>query len=122
MKEGGALMRATHVQRFRRLVLTLAMLVWLMVSAWAVSSPALAAPARSTCQAAFAAKLKPLLAAEMQQVRIPGALIYVDDPAQGCWNTALGIGNLATREPMQVNNSMRLGSITKTFTATVILQ
>jgi D-alanyl-D-alanine carboxypeptidase len=58
----------------------------------------------------------------MQQVRIPGAIIYVDDPGQGCWATALGLGNLASREPMQVHNHMRIGSLTKTFTATVILQ
>jgi D-alanyl-D-alanine carboxypeptidase len=71
---------------------------------------------------AFAAKLQPLLQAKMQQLRIPGAIIFVDDPGQGSWTTAMGIGNLASSEPMQVNNYMRIGSITKTFTATVILQ
>jgi D-alanyl-D-alanine carboxypeptidase len=34
----------------------------------------------------------------------------------------MGIGNLTSRQPMQVKSSMRVGSITKTFTATVILQ
>jgi D-alanyl-D-alanine carboxypeptidase len=58
----------------------------------------------------------------MQQLRIPGAIVYVDDPGQGSWATGLGMGNLATREPMQVTNFMRIGSFTKTFTATVILQ
>jgi D-alanyl-D-alanine carboxypeptidase len=115
-------MSATPVYLFRRVVFVLALLVCLLLSAWSVSSPVQPAPARSPCQAAFAAKLQPPLVAKMQQVRIPGALIYVDDPGQGCWTTALGIGNLASREPMQVNNSMRIGSITKTFTATVILQ
>jgi D-alanyl-D-alanine carboxypeptidase len=66
--------------------------------------------------------LQPLLQARMQQLRIPGALIYVDDPGQGSWTTALGIGNLASRQSMQVNNFMRIASITKTMTATVILQ
>jgi D-alanyl-D-alanine carboxypeptidase len=122
MKEGGALMSAKSAHRFRRFVFVLALLVCLVLSAWSVSSPVQAAPARSTCQAAFAAKLKPLLVAKMEQLRIPGAMIYVDDPAQGCWTTAMGLGNLASREPMQVHNSMRIGSITKTFTATVILQ
>lgn len=115
-------MRAKPVHFFRRLVFALALLACLVLSAWSVSSPVQAAPAHSTCQAAFAAKLKPLLVARMQQVRIPGAMIYVDNPTQGCWTTTLGIGNLASREPMQVNNYMRIGSITKTFTATVILQ
>jgi len=58
----------------------------------------------------------------MQQLRIPGAIVYVNDPGQGSWSTALGMGNLATREPMQVTNYMRVGSIAKTFTATIILQ
>ena len=110
------------IHHFRRFVFTLALLACLAYSASAVSLSVQAVPARSACQAAFAAKLKPLLLAKMQQLRIPGAIIYVNDPAQGCWTTALGIGNLATREPMQVNNSMRIGSITKTFTATIILQ
>jgi len=66
--------------------------------------------------------LQPLLQAQMQQLRIPGAIVYVNDPGQGSWSTALGMGNLATREPMQVNNYMRVGSISKTFTATIILQ
>jgi len=55
-------------------------------------------------------------------LRIPGAIVYVNDPGQGSWSTALGMGNLATREPMQVTNYMRVGSIAKTFTATIILQ
>jgi D-alanyl-D-alanine carboxypeptidase len=49
-------------------------------------------------------------------------MVYVNVPGQGTWTTALGIGNLASRQPMQVNNFMRIGSLTKTFTATVILQ
>jgi D-alanyl-D-alanine carboxypeptidase len=58
----------------------------------------------------------------MQQLGIPGAIVFVDDPGQGAWTTAMGIGNLATREPMQVNNYMRVGSLAKTFTTTAILQ
>jgi CubicO group peptidase (beta-lactamase class C family) len=34
----------------------------------------------------------------------------------------MGVGNLASRQPMQVNDPMRIGSITKTLTGTVILQ
>jgi D-alanyl-D-alanine carboxypeptidase len=105
------------------MVFPLALVVWLVVSACALSSPALAATTRSPAKSPpFVAKLQPLLQAQMQQLRIPGAMVYVDDPGQGSWTTALGMGNLATREPMQVNNYMRIGSLTKTFTTTVILQ
>jgi len=116
-------MRTTHVQLFRRLVLALTLVVWMGVSVWSVSSPAQAASMRSAEQSPpFVAKLKPLLQAKMQQLRIPGALVFVNDPGQGSWATGLGIGNLASRDPMQVHNFMRIGSLTKTFTATVILQ
>src|SRR5438067_4741698 len=123
MKEGGTLMSAKHVHLLGRLVFPLALLGCLLLSACAGSSPVQAGPTRGASKPpAFVAKLQPLLLAKMQQLRIPGAMIYVDDPGQGSWTTGLGIGNLASREPMQVNNSMRIGSITKTFTATVILQ
>ena len=116
-------MSAKYVQLLGRLVFPLALLACLLLSACAGSSPVEAAPTRGASKSpAFVAKLQPLLQARMQQLRIPGAIVYVDDPGQGSWTTGLGIGNLATREPMQVNNFMRIGSITKTFTATLILQ
>src|SRR5947209_2394709 len=116
-------MSAKRVHLLGRLVFPLALLGCLLLSACAGSSPALSAPARSAAKSPpFVAKLKPLLLARMQQLRIPGAIVYVDDPGQGSWTTGLGSGNLATRQPMQVNNYMRVGSIAKTFTATVILQ
>jgi D-alanyl-D-alanine carboxypeptidase len=115
-------MRAKHVHLFRRFVFALALLVCLVVSTWAVSSPTKAASRLATREPPFAGKLRPLLEAKMKQLRIPGAIIFVDDPGQGSWTTAMGLGNLASREPMQVHNYMRIGSISKTLTATVILQ
>ncbi len=115
-------MRAKPVHRFRRVVFALALLVCLLLSA---CSSAAVAPTQTTPTVgvpAFVGKLEPLLLAKMQQLRIPGALIYVDDPGQGSWITTMGTSDLATKAPMQVNNSMRIGSITKTFTATIILQ
>ncbi len=76
----------------------------------------------STGEPPFAKKLRPLLEAAMKQLSIPGAIIFVDDPGQGKWTTTLGTRDLATHAPMQVNSYMRIGSITKTLTATVILQ
>jgi D-alanyl-D-alanine carboxypeptidase len=70
----------------------------------------------------FAATLEPMLLSAMEERLVPGAIVYVSDPEQGAWTTALGTGNLASREPMQVTNSVRIGSLTKTFTTTVILQ
>lgn len=88
-----------------------------------IAAASQATPTGSTATPpAFAATLKPMLLERMQQMHIPGAIIFVDDPDQGAWTAALGIGNLATGEPMQVSNYTRIGSLTKTFTATAILQ
>jgi D-alanyl-D-alanine carboxypeptidase len=122
MKEGGARMSAKQVHLFRRLVFVLALLVCLLVSALADSPNVLAAPAHATGQPACVSKLKPLLLDKMQQLRIPGAIVYVNDPGQCSWTTTMGVGNLATGQPLQFKDHVRIGSITKTLTATAILQ
>jgi CubicO group peptidase (beta-lactamase class C family) len=116
-------MKAHHSHSLIRLVSPLMLLGILAASLWVTSLPAQAVSSASTSKApSYVARLRPQLLAKMQQLRIPGAIVYVDDPGQGSWTTALGSGNLATRAPMQVDNSMRIASITKTMTATVILQ
>jgi D-alanyl-D-alanine carboxypeptidase len=115
-------MSPTPVHRFPRVVLPLVLLVCLLLSAWSVSLPVQAAPTHAPGQPACVAKLKPLLQAKMQQLRLPGAIVSVDEPGQCSWTTTMGLGNLASREPMQVNNHMRIGSLTKTLTGTIILQ
>src|SRR5437588_12814949 len=123
MKEGGALMSPKHIHLLGRLVFPLALLGCLLPSACSASSAAQSAPTRSAAKPlAFVAKLQPLLEAKMQQLHIPGAIVYVNDPGQGSWTTALGTSDLATHAPMNVNSHMRIASITKTMTATVILQ
>src|SRR6516162_2491686 len=109
-------MSANQVHVFNRLVFALSLFACLVVAACAQAgiSPTQATP--TVRVPAFAVKLQPLLEAKMQQLHIPGALIYVDDPGQGSWTTALGTSNLATRAPMNVNSHMPIASITKTMT------
>src|SRR5262249_9575248 len=121
-KEGAILMSVQQVQVCNRFVVAFSLFACLVVAACAqarVSPPQATPPVRVP---ALAAKLQPLLEAKMQQLHIPGALIYVDDPGQGSWTTALGTSDLATHAPMNVNSYMRIASITKTMTATAILQ
>jgi D-alanyl-D-alanine carboxypeptidase len=116
-------MKAHQSHFMIRYMCPLVLLGILAASLWVASFPAQAVSSASTSRPPSSiARLRPQLLAKMQQLRVPGAIVYVDDPGQGAWATALGMGNLATRAPMQVNNSMRIGSFTKTFTATVILQ
>ena len=71
---------------------------------------------------AYARKLRPMIEEQMRTRDIPGALIYVDVPDEGTWSTALGKADLSTDAPMDLDDHFRVGSITKTFTGTVILQ
>jgi D-alanyl-D-alanine carboxypeptidase len=68
------------------------------------------------------ATLLPVVTAQMTQMGIPGLIVSVQTPDRGTWQAALGVSDIATRAPMDVGDHMRIGSITKSMTATVILQ
>jgi D-alanyl-D-alanine carboxypeptidase len=52
----------------------------------------------------------------------PGAIVGVWVPGRGTWIHAAGLADRATKRPMQVQDYTRIGSITKTFIGTLILQ
>ncbi|WP_328651783.1 beta-lactamase family protein [Micromonospora sp. NBC_00330] len=54
--------------------------------------------------------------------RLVGAAIEVSGPGCGRWSAASGRADLRTGRPMRVDERIRIGSSTKTFTATVVLQ
>ncbi|GGG69697.1 serine hydrolase [Kocuria dechangensis] len=56
-----------------------------------------------------------------EQVPAPGAVVGVVSP-QGRWTAAYGVADPATGEPMEVGVHTRIGSVTKPFTATLVLQ
>ncbi len=53
---------------------------------------------------------------------IPGAVVGIWAPDQGTWVEAFGHANLAEHQSMTVDHKFRIGSITKTATATIVLQ
>ncbi|MBZ6084858.1 beta-lactamase family protein [Streptomyces olivaceus] len=57
---------------------------------------------------------------------IPGAAVLVNDPATdgrcGRWTEAAGTADLRTGRPMNSADRLRAGSVTKTFTAALVLQ
>lgn len=53
--------------------------------------------------------------------KFPGMVVGISSP-QGSFLYATGYSDLATHAPLQTNQVFRIGSITKTFTATVVLQ
>ncbi|MFF6806429.1 serine hydrolase [Streptomyces sp. NPDC012616] len=54
--------------------------------------------------------------------RLAGAAGAVTDPVCGRWSAATGTADLGTGRPMNARDRLRAGSVTKTFTATVVLQ
>ncbi|GAB3401671.1 serine hydrolase domain-containing protein [Flindersiella endophytica] len=53
---------------------------------------------------------------------LPGITLEVTGPVCGRWIGTSGVANLETRQPMPRHPAYRIGSITKTFTATIVLQ
>jgi CubicO group peptidase (beta-lactamase class C family) len=54
--------------------------------------------------------------------RVPGVVAGVVDDQQLSWSCALGVADALSGEPMTADRLFRIGSITKTFVATAILQ
>ncbi|MFE7745159.1 serine hydrolase domain-containing protein [Nocardia sp. NPDC057455] len=52
----------------------------------------------------------------------PGVLVAVHDPKRGDFVSAYGTAGLATGQPMDAADHVRIGSISKTFTATAVLR
>ncbi|HEY1428779.1 MAG TPA: serine hydrolase domain-containing protein, partial [Candidatus Tumulicola sp.] len=52
----------------------------------------------------------------------PGVIVGIYIPGRGTYDSAQGTANPATGEPMRIDDRMRIGSVTKTFTVTVLLQ
>jgi D-alanyl-D-alanine carboxypeptidase len=73
-------------------------------------------------QSSLTQTLQSAVTARMQELRVPGAVILVQDPKIGTWMTAIGTSDLKTQAPITTDMHFRIGSITKTFTGTVILQ
>ncbi len=54
--------------------------------------------------------------------RIPGAVLGVWIPGKAPWRATVGLGRLTPPEKMQLDDKFRIGSNTKTFVVTVLLQ
>ncbi len=70
----------------------------------------------------LASQLDAAIEARIAQLGIPGAIVALSIPGQIEYAKAFGVGDTATGEPMLVNDFTRIGSVTKTFTGTAILQ
>jgi len=90
----------------------------LALSAVALAGPATAAEPAGKDQDHTATR-KAIQAAV--DIGVPGVTATVKD-GRSTWSTTAGVGNLRTGKPRSADDRYRVGSITKTFVSTVILQ
>ena len=72
-------------------------------------------------EAATVAKLDEAITAALSAAGTPGVMVGVWSP-QGDYVKAFGVADTATGAPMRADFYSRIGSVTKTFTATAVLQ
>lgn len=95
---------------------TLAVTGSLLVAALATPSPTHDVPWGSACKPQVKGAVRSLVRAG-----VPGSLAVVRTPAGVC-HLAFGLGNRRPKTAMRATDRFRIGSLTKTFVATVVLQ
>ncbi|GGO41355.1 serine hydrolase domain-containing protein [Deinococcus humi] len=88
----------------------------------ALTSFATAQPAARPLPAATVAQIDSIVRDIMREKNLPSVAVGVWIPGQGEYQAAFGTANLQTGRMRQVGDAFRIASISKTFTATAILQ
>ncbi|WP_328671123.1 serine hydrolase domain-containing protein [Streptomyces sp. NBC_00328] len=78
--------------------------------------------ARDSLSPALSARLDKAIADVRRQAGIPGVVVGLWMPGKGNYVRATGVADKATREPMSAGSYVRIGSETKTFTVTALLE
>lgn len=109
------------------LVSALALLIIAISASFALRS---AAQQKSAAQKPFSAEIQNSLNAAIAKELaafggnrpVPGAVVAVWAPGKGAFVKAVGDSNIAPKTPMALDDKFRIGSNTKTFVITVLLQ
>lgn len=78
--------------------------------------------ARDCLDPALRARLDRAIEDVREQAGIPGAVVGLWMPGKGNYVRASGVADTATGEPMAADSYVRIGSETKTFTVTALLE
>jgi D-alanyl-D-alanine carboxypeptidase len=70
----------------------------------------------------LAAALDTAIHERIKQMGVPGAVVALSIPGEIDYVKVFGVGDTATGMPMSVDDHTRIGSVTKTFTGTAVLQ
>ncbi|WP_244888724.1 serine hydrolase domain-containing protein [Streptomyces purpureus] len=71
---------------------------------------------------AVAARLDAAIREVMREADIPGVMVSLSAPGKGQYIKSFGVADKASGEPIEPNMYMRIGSLTKTFTVTAMLE
>lgn len=88
------------------------------------AAPATEAPPSTTdsSSAELTVKLDAAVEQAMEELEVSGAVVGISIPGTIEYDQAFGTSDTATGEPMSLEDHIRIGSVTKTFTGTAILQ
>ncbi len=114
----------------KRSLATVAAVVALATSAACGSSSSKPASSPGTSSGSASTQFSPQVQQQIQQVvstaeqqyHVPGMVVGVIAAGKGSWVQASGMADTSSGQAMTVNSKFKVASITKTFTATVILQ
>jgi len=67
-------------------------------------------------------RLEAALRDTQRDLGVPGMMAGIWVPGHGSWFGSVGVSDPATNAPMRSDQSIRIGSITKTFTTTILLR
>jgi D-alanyl-D-alanine carboxypeptidase len=73
-------------------------------------------------EASLESILLPVITEQMEQMQVPGLVAIVETRDGDSYEVALGFADADAERAMELTDHLRIGSITKTLTATVILQ
>ncbi|MGW6977891.1 serine hydrolase domain-containing protein [Streptomyces sp. NPDC054932] len=71
---------------------------------------------------AVARQLDDAIKKVLAESKVPGVIVAVSAPGKGEYVRSFGVADKATGTPMTPNLNMRIGSVTKTFTVTALLE
>jgi len=95
---------------------------FLLCLAALVGGASFASAATPRLSASLQAELQATLDAQMARYKVPGAIVGMWFPTKGDWVVGSGVGDKSTGAAPRTADHVRIGSITKSFTATVVLQ
>ena len=96
-------------------------IVLIILSSFLISSSC-NSDGNSSLDPELAERLKQILIEKMEEFGIPGALVGVWIPGQGHLIIEEGVSDIDNDESIEKRDHVRIGSVTKSFTVTVILQ